>query len=65
MNAPTKDQLETIRAFIEAHRATHLWFWRPDYVPQTGKELRLALQTIAKRADVKTWQQIREFQSWL
>lgn len=64
MNA-TPDQLETLRAFIQAHRASHLWFWRRDFVPQTLDELRLALRTIAKRADVQTWQQIKEFESWL
>ena len=65
MESLTPAQLELLWAFIEAHRASHLWFWRADYLPQTESELRQALQTIAKRADVKTWQKIWEFESWL
>ncbi len=65
MQSLTPEQREMLRAFIEAHRATHLWFWRCDYHPQTHDEMRRALQTIAQRADVQTWRQVREFESWL
>ncbi len=59
------EQLETLRAFIEEVRASHLWSWRRDYVPQTGDEWKAALEAISKRADVATWKRVRELQSWL
>ena len=65
MPALSPEQLDTLRAFIEARRASHLWFWRGDYLPQTREEWRLALRTVAKRADVPTWKLIREFETWL
>ncbi len=65
MNTLSPEQLETLHVFLEEHRASHLWFWRRDFVPQTQDEWRLALATSAKRADVETWKQIKELEAWL
>lgn len=61
----SREQLETLRAFLEEVRASHLWYWRRDYVPQTGEQWKAALDAIEKRADVATWKRARELRSWL
>ncbi len=45
---------------IEANRARALWYFKPDFVPQTPESVRRVLRQIAARGDRATWIQAQK-----
>lgn len=63
---PHDDQIAAeIDRFIDEHRATSLWFLRPDYYPRTADERARVLQVIERHADLATYQRARTLRQWL
>lgn len=54
-----------IRAIVDEHRATCLWYLREDFYPETDEETVLVLDAIARHGDVRAFQQAEALRRWI
>jgi hypothetical protein len=63
---PSLDELDAaIRSLVEEYRATCLWFWRKDYVPETREARIAALRYIKTYGDRAGFLRASELLRWL
>ena len=59
------DVVQAVRDLVDRHRATCLWFLRPDYYPSSPDEMWRTLQQIKQHGDRQAFVEASEVQQWL